>query len=456
MSEFGARVGAGFGAALGWLRIAAAVMCGVAAAGQAAAQAPASSDDAVHLGVASCAGSTCHGAVQPLKGSSVAQNEYITWSRKDKHAKAYTVLGEARSQRIARNLGLGDARTAAVCLDCHADNVPPERRGPQFQISDGVGCEACHGGAKSWLGVHISGAKHADNLAAGMYPTDAPVARADKCLSCHGGDEKRFITHTIMGAGHPRVGFELDTYTAAEPAHFVIDKDYIARKGAAASDVRVWAVGQAVALVKFMDAVIDPKHAPHGIFPELVLFDCTACHHPMSDLRWQPRPSAGLPPGLPPLNDSNAIMLKVIAGRVAPDAAKSLGEHLLALHHASLDNWANVQREARALRDVASQLVPQLEHHEFGRDDMRALADGVIAAGFSRDAADYPGAEQATMALASIVSEMRTTGAATESQAKAINTALNGLYESLAKDDTYKPEAFLGSLKDLANTLPAR
>ena len=456
MSEFGARVGAGFGAALGWLRIAAAVMCGVAAAGQAAAQAPASSDDAVHLGVASCAGSTCHGAVQPLKGSSVAQNEYITWSRKDKHAKAYTVLGEARSQRIARNLGLGDARTAAVCLDCHADNVPPERRGPQFQISDGVGCEACHGGAKSWLGVHISGAKHADNLAAGMYPTDAPVARADKCLSCHGGDEKRFITHTIMGAGHPRIGFELDTYTAAEPAHFVIDKDYIARKGAAASDVRVWAVGQAVALVKFMDAVIDPKHAPARHLPRA---GAVRLHRvPSSDER--PALAAAAVGGIA-ARPAAAQRLErdhaqVIAGRVAPDAAKSLGEHLLALHHASLDNWANVQREARALRDVASQLVPQLEHHEFGRDDMRALADGVIAAGLSRDAADYPGAEQATMALASIVSEMRTTGAATESQAKAINTALNGLYESLAKDDTYKPEAFLGSLKDLANTLPAR
>ncbi len=422
---------------------------------QAAAQTQAPASDPVHLGVASCAGSTCHGAVQPLKGSSVAQNEYITWSRRDKHAKAYAVLGEARGERIARNLGLGDARTAQICLDCHADNVPADRRGPEFQITDGVGCEACHGGAKTWLGVHISGASHAENIAAGMYPTDQPVARAEKCLSCHLGDDKRFVTHLIMGAGHPRMGFELDTYTAAEPAHFVITKTYVERKGPA-NDVRVWAVGQAVALEKFMDVVLDPKHAPKGLFPELVLFDCTACHHGMDALRWQERPAAALPPGLPPLNDANAIMLRVIAERVAPDQAKPLAEHLLALHRASTESWAAVTREARALRQIAATLVPVVQRHEFGTDDMRALADGVIASGLSRDAADYPGAEQATMALASIASALRLTGGANETQAKAMNDALNGLYEALVKNETYQPDTFVAALKDFQKTLALR
>lgn len=441
----------------GVLGLAALVACALAGATiEAKAQpSPQPPGDGVHLGVASCAGSTCHGAVQPLKGSTVAQNEYITWSRRDKHAKAYAVLGNERSQRIARNLGLADARTSQICLDCHADNVPADRRGPQFQISDGVGCEACHGGAKTWLGVHISGAKHAENLAAGMYPTEQPAARAEKCLSCHMGDETRFVTHQIMGAGHPRIGFELDTYTAAQPAHFVIDKDYVERKGPV-NDAQVWAVGQAAALVKFMDAVIDPKHAPTGVFPELVLFDCTACHHAMSELRWQQRPSAGLPPGLPPLNDANAIMLRVIAARVAPAAAKPLGDRILALHRASTQNWASVQREARALRQAASELVPLVAQHQFGRDDMRALADGIIAAGLDRDAADYPGAEQATMALGSIVSAMRVNGYASEPQVKAMTTALNGLYETLAKDDTYRPEEFLAALRDFQKSLAVR
>ena len=48
--------------------------------------------DDVHLGVTSCAGSTCHGATSPWKGSTVLQNEYITWDRYDPHSKAYSVL----------------------------------------------------------------------------------------------------------------------------------------------------------------------------------------------------------------------------------------------------------------------------------------------------------------------------------------------------------------------------
>ena len=87
---------------------------------------------------------------------------------------------------------------------------------------------------------------------------------------------------------------------------------------------------------------------------------------------------------------------------------------------------------------------------------MRALADGVIAVGLDRDAADYPGAEQATMALASIVSAMKAGGYADDAQAKAMQTALNGLYETLAKDDVYSPDAFLAALRDFQKSLALR
>ncbi len=72
---------------------------------------------------------------------------------------------------LLRTLGLDRAEDEDLCLDCHADNVPVERRAKGFQISDGVGCEACHGGAVNWLGRHISGeADHAANLASGLVP----------------------------------------------------------------------------------------------------------------------------------------------------------------------------------------------------------------------------------------------------------------------------------------------
>ena len=447
---------------MAWRGRTAAVGFALALAAAAGARAQLPGDDSVHLGVASCAGNNCHGAVERLKGSSVAQNEYLIWSQEtdsrkiDKHHEAYTVLRGERAKRIARNLGLPDATSADICLNCHADNVPPERRGPRFQISDGVGCEACHGGASKWLGVHLSGAGHSANIAAGLYPTERPLARADKCLSCHFGDpadDKRFVTHLILGAGHSRMGFELDTYTAAEPAHYTVDQRYIERKGPV-NDVQTWAVGQAASLVRRMDALLDPQHAPKGLQPELVLFDCQSCHHAVSQIRWRPRSSTGLGPGAVKLYDANAVMLRVIAARAAPATAKLLSGHMLALHHATTENWEAVVREAAEVRRAAIDLEQSLSSRDFNRDDMKGLAEGVVSIALSGDDTEYSGAEQATMALGSIASAMSMSGYLTAEQTKAMNNALSGLYETIADDATYRPETFVRAMKDFQKTIP--
>jgi hypothetical protein len=406
-------------------------------------------DDPTHLGVQSCAGNNCHGAVERLPNSRVPQNEYLIWSQKDKHAQAYAVLTNDRSKRIAKNLGLADAEHAPLCLDCHADNVPPAQRGPQFQLSDGVGCEACHGGAEQWLGPHLSGESHADNIKAGMYPTDQPLARAERCLSCHLGDDKRFVAHKIMGAGHPQMPFELDTYTAIQPAHFVVNESYIERKGRP-NGIQIWAMGQARDVKSRMDLILDPSHAPKGVDFELSLFDCQACHHSMKDLQWQPRATTGLPPGRIRLYDATAVMLLTVANRIAPDTAKALGQHLLALHEATGESWDAVKREATAVRDAANTLIPAIAAHDFDKEDAKALAAAIIA---SNDL-DYSGAQQQAMALESIVAAIKQLGFADDKQLAALNDALNGLYEAVANDQKYSPDTYLQALKSLKDKLP--
>ena len=85
------------------------------------------------LGTVTCASSLCHGSIKLWKDSTVLQNEYLTWSRTDKHARAYNVLLNERSRRIAANMGLKQpAHEAKICLDCHAHVVPEERRGERW------------------------------------------------------------------------------------------------------------------------------------------------------------------------------------------------------------------------------------------------------------------------------------------------------------------------------------
>lgn len=407
----------------------------------------------VHLGVTSCAGSTCHGSVEPWPKSNVLQNEYVTWQRQDRHAKAYEALLGDLAKRIARNLGLEAAQSADVCLDCHADNVPKTERGATFQLSDGVGCEVCHGGSVGWIGVHLSRQGHQANVAAGMYPTDDPVARARLCLSCHLGDERKFVTHRMMGAGHPRMPFELDTFTALQPAHFKIDDDYRQRK-AVSRDVQTWAIGQAMALQRFLDLLLSPERGHDGIFPELVFFDCHACHHPMTQLRWQPRGGTKLPPGIVRLNDSGLIMLRLVAGRLDPELGQTLFKRTLELHQASTQGREATLAVARELRQLTDKLVALFAAHKFDAADLKALLVDLTHEGLKGEYLDYLAAEQATMALGTVLHAMQAGKLAGAEALERMGAALEACYKAVEKDAVYDPAAFVEALKRFEAAIP--
>jgi len=408
----------------------------------------------VHLGVATCAGGPCHGAASTTKKNGVLQNEYLTWQVHDKHAKAYTVLEGDLGKRIAANLGIGSATTAKMCLDCHADNVPAEQQGVQFKMSDGVGCEACHGGAQRWLGPHVTGKVTHDQLVKddGLYPTDRPVERAKMCLECHLGDENHVITHKIMGAGHPRLPFELQTFTQIQPAHYVIDDIYKKRK-TVFQGTQFWAVGQAMALQQLVSGIANDKHQGNGVFPELVFFDCQACHHPMSNLRWQKRASTGLGPGIPHFNDANAIMLRAIAARVTPDMAKTLDADVHALHLALSAGEGNPAEIARRLSATAGKIGDALATHEFSKADMQDMLMAVAKSSTNGDTSDYAAAEQATMGFASIIYTLNTDGAVDAGTYAALKAGLNQCYGAIQKEDSYDPVKFAAAAQAVTRAM---
>ena len=401
----------------------------------------------LHLGVATCSGSTCHGAAKPFDTSSVMQNEFIIWQRQDAHANAYKVLYNEDSKRIARNLGLQAAHTAKICLDCHSDNVAPEHRGKRFQSSDGVGCEACHGGAERYLGTHVSGiATHQQNIDNGLYPSEDPIKRAKLCLSCHFGNANKFVTHRIMGAGHPRMSFELDTFTAIMPAHYRIDKDYTERKQVW-SNVRVWAVGQAMAVNTYLTEL--EQRMKDTIFPELVFFDCHACHHSMRNKRWAPRASTGLEPGVVRLNDSSMLMLRHIASIIDPGLGKSVQANIRSLHQASTQSVGAMQQAARALRAQSQGLIQKIAAFSFSADSMRAMANNLLDDGIAGEYVDYAGAEQSLMAIEAITATLQQTGQISAAKSGEIRNRMDALYKVLKDDDAYKPSAYISGLKSL-------
>ena len=396
-------------------------------------------DDTKHLGVASCASSVCHGSVQSRESTAVRQNEYVIWSRRDRHRISYNTLLNEESKAIAKNMGLKNAHEADICLDCHADNVAAEMRGPKFQIDDGIGCEGCHGGGENYISSHVDpDTPRSETLESGLYPTDDAHARAKLCLSCHLGVGDKMATHDIMGAGHPRISFELDTFGALQPAHYVMDKDYRESKWSGTS-VELWSVGQIEASRQTLHLISERLHSK-GLFPELALFDCHSCHHSMSDQKWQASDRSNLPPGSVRLNDANFVMLFAIANVVSPDMEKSLKKSLKGLH-GSVEHGGDVKKRIAKLLIILDSLDAKI-----GSADLNSLAPKLRATIVKRGAAgklnDYVGAEQATMAIDMLLSQ--------EGKRKKHLKWLNKLYDSVADEDNFEPYKFASVMKQFA------
>lgn len=420
--------------------------------------------DAEHksIGVVNCASSMCHGAIVPWQDSHILHNEYSTWVRLDKHANAYNVLLNEDSKHIAKKLGLPrPANESKVCLDCHAHNPPAAKRGERFTLSDGVSCEGCHGPAEIWIKSHVeANATHERNIQDGLYPTNRPVEMANLCMSCHFGNEKKLVTHRLMGAGHPRLGFDLDTFASMQPPHYRIDKDWKERKGEY-DGVRIWAIGQAVAVRSLLNTLADPVQGRDGLFPELVLFDCHACHHPMSNKRWQPR--QGIGPGRIRLNDSNLLMLRNIVRAVNPSAATAFATQIQQVHRTIAGEpgtqGLNPLAETKKLSAMVDKQIRFFETCSFTSKDLRNILRNLIDEGLANGYTDYAGAEQAFMAISSVASYLQKSGAFTAAEVRDTNATLASMRRILGNDENYQPERFkteLGRLrKQLGNAAVA-
>ena len=390
--------------------------------------------DYKHLGVASCATSVCHGKLAPAPGKHVALNEYQTWTREDRHAQAYRTLELAESKRIAANLGLASASTAQICLDCHADNIPSDKRGPKFQISDGVGCEACHGGSEKWIESHAAeSATHKDNVARGMYPSEQPLKRAQLCLGCHIGTKDRFATHAIMGAGHPRLSFELEAYTANQPAHYVVDADYDQRKGRI-EGMNLWLTGQIESTRRMLTLLQTDMFHNGGMFPEFAFYDCHSCHHPMDKIRWNAqRAGTGIKPGTLRLQTQNLVVLQAVTETFEPAALNELVGLTNALIRAGQRDRATVTSAAKALQDWVEKR-DVLTRRQFSAADVTAMRRTLVKYGATDKAGDYAAAEQIVLGLESLSYSL-----GDRDKKKA---ALDALYNAVKNDTAFSPQQF--------------
>src|SRR5690606_15666019 len=96
-------------------------------------------------------------------------------------------------------------------------------------------------------------------------------------------------------------------------------------------------------------------------------------------------------------------------------------------------------------------LVPRIARQTFGPGELRALARGLVQDGLDGRYHDYSGAEQATMAIASVMNHLgQVAGLPDVPGARA---AMDRLHAVLRDDERYEPARFREALAALRKTL---
>ena len=417
-----------------------------------------------YMGASSCGGSNCHENSTARNTLRIGQNEFYIWSQKDKHAKAYEALTTADAKIIARNLKIAKPEESVRCLACHAVPVGPDRQGERYDITDSVSCEACHGPAEKWLNPHFRpGFDRQKATSLGMYDTKDLVKRAEKCLECHAGAEGKDVTHELIGAGHPRLTFEIDNYTYAMPPHWRPPQEKKDREWLSA---RAWAIGQAAAFRNQIQRLAVSRRTGIGPWPDFTHFDCFACHHAVVDhLRgitekekaeqvWRRRDYDGKP-GRLVWNSSSYAVFRHVVNLAASEEGKHLEQLMRAFHEGLAGRESSRQSFAAAftgLSAVSDRLVSQVARYTFTPQGVLLLMKNISGDGRRLATSGFLVAEQAVLALASLYDAyLETAGAMPES--KPIKDAIDALHKEIQNGRAFDPTEFETTMNKLHELL---
>jgi hypothetical protein len=106
--------------------------------------------------------------------------QYSKWEESS-HSKAYDVLASEEAVTIGKNKGIENPQTSDQCLKCHvtAFGVDAKLKAESFDMTEGVGCEACHGPGSQYKSLKIMKDRDAAIAAGLVIPTE------ETCIGCH-------------------------------------------------------------------------------------------------------------------------------------------------------------------------------------------------------------------------------------------------------------------------------
>jgi hypothetical protein len=355
----------------------------------------------------------------------VRMSEWKIWAEQDKHASAYKVLSESRSQRIGQLLGKDVLAPATGCIQCHTSNAVNElwspacfRNGQNAFVEEGVSCQTCHGPAELWESEHIKPGWRAKTPAEkaefGFNTMEDPVQRATMCTSCHIGrsERGRIITHEMYAAGHPMLsGFDMEAFADKMPRHWRYSHEKPGGKPFNFERTRAVLIGSVVA----MKTAVQLADSGRGTWPELARLECYSCHHELQTPSWRQADFASRPAGQPRLELGCLPLVKVAAEQAGGAQGTSDVDQLIAEARAAFSR--NIFGDVESLGLLRSnvdewsvQIEPKLMAMPLDQAKVRQILDELLQTASSENH-DFDTARQLTGATVVIAEELSRSGA---------------------------------------------
>lgn len=355
----------------------------------------------------------------------IRMSEWKIWLEQDKHASAYKVLSEPRSQRMGELLGKDVFAPVTGCIQCHTSNTVNElwspecfRDGQNVSILEGVGCQTCHGPAEQWESEHYKPNWREKSLEQkaefGFNTMEDPVQRAAMCMSCHIGSSERgrIITHEMYAAGHPMLsGFDMEAFADKMPRHWRYSHEKPGGKPFNFERTRAVLIGSVVA----MQTAVQLSAAEGQSWPELARFECYSCHHELQYPSWRQADFAKRPAGRPRLELGCLPLVKVAAEQAAGVQGASDVDRLIEESHSvfSRNMFGDVESLAQLRTHVdewSAQIEPKLSAMPLDQAKVRQILDVLLQTASSGNH-DFDTARQLTGAMVVIAEELSRSGA---------------------------------------------
>ncbi|AVP96175.1 hypothetical protein C7S18_02730 [Ahniella affigens] len=408
------------------------------------------------LGTATCGSSTCHDSPKPWRNATVTMREFWLWQTRDPHARSLETLQSDAARAITNQLGLAEPSHEPACLTCHEGRQIAEKS--ESGDATAIGCETCHGPGKAFLATHVgTRSTHAGNLAAGMYPTTNAEARATLCASCHVGDATRRLSHIMYAAGHPRLRFEMHSWSGAWPYHAIEDRDYRRRKPIPDRST-MWFAGQLANTESLLTRLADPS-AHRGLFPELSLFDCHSCHRSLHAKSSLVRQSLGLPPGSVSLDSASMILIGAALKPADPALASRWHTYERDLNQAMANRGDTTALVAEGQRLITETRTAVSAGKLVANTEPACLLRALLDEAKRQQPLPRPSAEAYTMTLASMLIGPNASLVVDPEHLISVQADVDALYQ--ANDPTESADEALraakvdATLQHLASSLPA-